>query len=508
MSAASSVAATTAANAAITAAGARRRGPGGLPGGGLRIGLALDATSCCAVDLRAPRTAPWERTLAPMPADAAAWPALADALRELAAARGAGGGELSVALLPPLAQLRRVELPPLRADEARRLLARNAARWFLGAREPQVTAVEPTRARGGAPVPVVAAAASVRLVEAVQQAAADAGFTVRTIVPAEAAWRAAAIALWPSLARGDGEVLVHQASRTTLLRLAAGRLVGLRQLRPGAADAGEVLAAVAERAADGPAGPSVSLGAFGLPAARQALGETLAGHGVAPALPATSWRELADSPARVAAAFAARGAGLELVPESLRVARRGRATRVTALLAGAALLLLVLAAGLELWGVRRELAAVQARRAELRPRVAAAMAAQSGVDGRLRQATALADAERGATRWTALLATLADHLPEDAYVVALRGRADSVVVEGLATSAADALAAVERAPGIAGVRTAAPVRTDLETDDGGERFTFVARLAPPVGPELPPAPPAARPARRPARPAPPAGATP
>ena len=497
----------TAANAAVTAAGARRRGPG-LPGGGLHVGLALDATSCCAVDLRAPRTAPWERALSPMSADAAAWPALADALRELAAARGAAGGELSVALLAPLAQLRRVELPPLRADEARRLLARNAARWFLGAREPQVTAVEPTRTRGGAPGPVVAAAASARLVEAVHQAAAEAGFAVRTIVPAEAAWRAAAIALWPSLARGDGEVLVHQASRTTLLRLAAGRLVGLRQLRAGAADAGEVLAALAERAADGPAGPSVSLGAFGLPAARHALGEALAGRGVSPALPATSWRELADSPARVAAAFAARGAGLELVPESLRVARRGRATRAAALLAGVALLLLVLAAGLELWGVRGELAAVRGRRAELRPRVAAAMASQTGVEERLGQATALAEAERGATRWTALLATLAEHLPEDAYVVALRGRADSVVVEGLATSAADALAAIERAPGIAGVRTAAPVRTDLETDEGGERFTFAARLAPPVGPELPPAPPAPRPTRRPARPAPAAGATP
>jgi len=377
-----------------------------------------------------------------------------------------------------------VELPPLRADELRRLLARNAPRWFLGAREPQVTAAETSAPRGAARS-VVAAAAAARLVDAVHAAAADAGWTVRTIVPAEAAWRAAAVALWPTLARGAGDVLVHQAERTSLLQLAAGRLVGLRHLRPGAADAADVLAALADRAAAGPAGRSVSLAALGEPRARAALASALGARGVTPALPATSWRELADSPSRLAAAFASRGAGLELLPEALRLARRGRASRATTLLAGAALLLLATAAALELWGVRRELAAVQARRADLRAQVADAAAERGDTERRLRQAADLAQAERGATRWTALLAVLAERLPEDAYVVAVRGRADSVVVEGLAGSAADALEAVERAPGIAGVRTAAPVRTDLEVDDGLERFTFAARLAPPVGPQAP-----------------------
>jgi Tfp pilus assembly protein PilN len=453
-----------------------------LPGTGLRVGLALDAAALCAVDLRAPRAAAWERAIAPLAADAAAWPALADALRELMAARGAHAGELSVALMPGLAQLRRVELPPLRADELRRLLARNAPRWFLGAREPQVTAAEVAPARGAAARPVVAAAASTRLVEAVHEAARQAGWTVRTIVPAEAAWRAAALALWPSLARGAGDVLVHQASRTSLLQLDAGRLVGLRHLRPGVADAGQVRDALAERAASGPAGPSVSLAALGEPERRAELSRALAAHGVTPALPATSWRELADAPARLAAAFAARGAGLELVPESLRVARRGRASRTTGLLLGVALLLLAVAAALELWGVRRELAAVQGRRAELRARVAGVAAERAATERRLRQAADLAGAERGATRWTALFAVLAEHLPEDAYVVAVRGQADSVVVEGLAASAASALEAVERAPGVAGVRTAAPVRADLDAAEGAERFTFAARLAPPVGP--------------------------
>jgi hypothetical protein len=88
-----------------------------------------------------------------------------------------------------------------------------------------------------------------------------------------------------------------------------------------------------------------------------------------------------------------------------------------------------------------------------------------------------------------VLATFGERLPDDAYLVALRGQGDSVTVEGLAGSAADAVDAVAGAPGIAGVRTAAPVRPDLATEGGEERFTLAARLAPPIGPVAPPAPP-------------------
>ncbi|HEU4628956.1 MAG TPA: PilN domain-containing protein [Gemmatimonadaceae bacterium] len=458
------------------------------------LGVALGPEELVGVNLRAASTtgaaaAPWRHPLTPLPAEGSDWPALTAALRALAAWAGVDGGELSVALLPPLAQLATVELPPLRANELRRLVARNAPRYFLGAREPQVVAVElPTRAARGAPAAVTVAAAPARLVDAIHRAAGAAGFTVRTTVPAEAAWRAAALAFWPSLERGVGDVLVHQERRTDLLQLDGGRLVGLRRLRAGDADAAHVRDAVAARAAPGPGGPRIALGAFGDPAGRAALARALAALELQPAPPPPRWREAGDDAALVAATFAARGAGLELVPDALRLARRGRASYLTRLLVAAALLLVVAAGALELWGVRRELAAVEAQRAALRARVGRAAARRVAAERSVAQLAELAALERGATHWPAVLAMLAERLPDDAWLTALRGTGDSVVIEGLAGSAATVFDAVAAAPGVAGVRTAAPVRPDLEEASGTERFTLAVRLAPPLAAPPPPAP--------------------
>ncbi|HEX6631059.1 MAG TPA: hypothetical protein VF048_08205 [Gemmatimonadaceae bacterium] len=461
--------------------------------GAAQLAVALDAAQLVCVNLRAPGAPARRVALAPWPAEGGDWPALADALRAVAPAAGTGG-EVSVALLAPLAQVATVELPPLRADELRRLVARNAPRYFLGAREPQVVAVEPVAARAtrGAPAPVTAAAAPARLVEAIHRATGDAGFTIRTIVPAEAAWRAAALAFWPSLERGTGDVLVHHDDRTELLQLRDGRLAGLRRLRAGEADAERVRDAVAARAAEGPDGPRVAVGAFGAPGPRAALGQALRALELDPAAPPPRWREAGDDAAVVAATFAARGAGLELLPESQRVARRGRASRVTRILAIVAVLLVLLAALLELWGLRRELAAVEAQRAALHTRVSGAAARRADAERAMAQLAELAALERDATHWPAVLAMLGERLPDDAYLVQLHGQGDSVVVEGLAGTAAGVFDALGGAPGVAGVRTAAPVRPDLEEAGGLERFTLALRLAPPLAAVRAPAPPSGR----------------
>ena len=45
---------------------------------------------------------------------------------------------VTVALLPPLVELRRISLPRLQPDEHRRVIARDVGRYFMGAREPQI----------------------------------------------------------------------------------------------------------------------------------------------------------------------------------------------------------------------------------------------------------------------------------------------------------------------------------------------------------------------------------
>jgi len=127
-----------------------------------RIGIALSATSVCAFDSRLRgEGGSWRVALEPPPNGGVAWPALVDALKQLATALNSSGGELAVALMPPLTELRQIELPPLDEDSMQRLLARNASRYFIGARAAQVIgAVRPADRTETEAAPVIAAAAS------------------------------------------------------------------------------------------------------------------------------------------------------------------------------------------------------------------------------------------------------------------------------------------------------------------------------------------------------------
>src|SRR5204863_6679862 len=92
----------------------------------------------------------------------------------------------------------------------------------------------------------LAAAAPARLVAAIHEAASACGCTVTAIVPAEAAWAATAVRLWPVLRRGRAHVLVCHGDRTDLLELADEQLTGVQRFRPGAHDAALVAEAIRE----------------------------------------------------------------------------------------------------------------------------------------------------------------------------------------------------------------------------------------------------------------------
>src|SRR5204863_74448 len=82
------------------------------------------------------------------------------AFGELKTTTALSRASVTVALVPPLVELRRLSLPRLRDEERRRVLTRDAARYFVGAQEPQVIGTEVLPAAGA---PVLAAAASLVL---------------------------------------------------------------------------------------------------------------------------------------------------------------------------------------------------------------------------------------------------------------------------------------------------------------------------------------------------------
>jgi hypothetical protein len=90
---------------------------------------------------------------------------------------------VSVALVPPLVRVRHIALPPLREAERRRVLERDAGRYFVGLGEPHIVG-SVALTRRTIPVSVFAAAAPARLIEEIEAAVAAAGWVLAAIVPA------------------------------------------------------------------------------------------------------------------------------------------------------------------------------------------------------------------------------------------------------------------------------------------------------------------------------------
>lgn len=438
---------------------------------GQHLSAALSATELIVTRRHAGRADVSRVALDAGPGDHGTWPELAAALRALAQAEG--GGEIALALLPPLIDVSRLELPPLDDADLIQLLSRNAGRYFVAARGAQVVGVTQQRGRRGGPSIVVAATAATRVVAAIDAAARETGWSVTAVTPAEAAWAAAAVAIWPAFARDGAQVLVHDSERTMLLELHGGRLAGVRRFRAGAADAELIADAIA--ATDG--ARASAIGAFGVQASRQELSRALSARGIS-ARPATGpWSEYSGTPVLLAAAFAAESSGPLLLNEQARAARRAQARRATLAVAVAAAILLLLAAAVTMWGVRRELRQVRAERAAVHPQVAATLVGRSTVEDAYRRLAALTAAQRSAPRWAPVLAGMSELLPDDAFLTAFRTRGDSVTIDGMAARAARVFDAVHGSELLAGVRAPAPVRR--EAPDGGdplERFSLAGTL--------------------------------
>ena len=121
----------------------------------------------------------------------------------------------SIALLPPFVDVRRVRLPPMRSADRERVLERDAARHFVGVREPQVVA---TDAR-------LAVAAPARLVAEIEAAVAAVGWELGILTPAHVAW---------ALSLPDGRHAISLCGSTAgeWISVAGSRITDRGRLRP------------------------------------------------------------------------------------------------------------------------------------------------------------------------------------------------------------------------------------------------------------------------------------
>ena len=406
---------------------------------------------------------------------ASTWPDLEDALRNLREELAPEGGSLAIALLPPLVRLRRLDLPPLTDAETRGVIERGASKYFTGVREPQVAGVARVMHRLRRSGSVTAAAAPARLVNAVLEAARAAGWNVTSVRPAHAAWIAGARAQWSQLGGEVAQLAILRDDATELLRVEHGTIAGVRQFGGIATRVDQLVDAVIE--SSGKAAP-LPLLTIGPEERRRLLVGPLADRGIQLGDRAAKWRAMSESPEAMAAVFAHEARELDLLPPQAHAQRDATSRRRTLQLGAAAVIFLLIGAAAQLWDVRRELASVQARRAEIRGAVNGASEARARIESLQRRLTALEPFEADATRWSAVLAEVASHLPRDAYLVDIRATRDSMVLEGIAARAAGVFDRLSRAPSIASVRPAGSIRRDV-TEAGAtiERFSLAAQLA-------------------------------
>ncbi len=373
--------------------------------------------------------------------------------------------QIHLRLLPPLADIRLVELPPLREEEIAAVLRRDVARYFLGGVGPQVVGVH-TRKRGsngGGSQPVLVAAASLSLLEAAWEASVQIGWSLESVGPAHGAWLSAAGDPGSNARRA---VIAIEGSAAYVIRLEGGMATAVRQVP--ASD----LVGVANALGDGP-GKVLVLGPDGVE--QELTGPTSAAGWVVD--PAPRGAAGPSDPLEIAAMWAGRGV-LELVPPTLAAQRDSRRRRIAARLGIAAAALLVAAGGANVWGTYRKLDAVRAERLEIADRVQPLILARDSLQQLNDRIQAREDLWANTPRWTPVLVELASLLPRDSYLTALFASGDTIEMEAAGSRAGEAIQALRAAGLFQDVRLQGVVERELENGDiVVERFRVSARLA-------------------------------
>jgi Tfp pilus assembly protein PilN len=313
-------------------------------------------------------------------------------------------------------------------------------------------------------MPVLAAAAHLALLERARVALEDVGWSPASLSAAQGGWLTASAGSKGSPPRAVIAVL----GETAYLHLMDGpNPVGIRQLPA------QEVGAIQEALGDG----SGRILVLASPQSFDAMKEALAGTGWSLSRDPQGWAGAEES-----AAARADGSLLELVPPSLAEERRERSRKRAFQFMAVAAVLILTAAAVQAWGVHRELEAVEARRAEIRPEVAPLLATRDSLNRLTAQVEAIEELEAGTPLWTRSLVELAAVLPGDTYLTALYASGDTIELEAAGAKAGEAIQALRESGLFAEVRLQGIVERELdEGETVEERFRLWALLPPSGG---------------------------
>jgi len=377
----------------------------------------------------------WETTLPAGPT--------ADAIREATSevnrfARSSKGASVYLALLPPLVQMRRIELPWMSEEDYRLAVTTNAQRYFLGIRQTAVCGIAATgERRRGTSVPLVAFAANSELIENLSTGFASIGWPIDRIVPGQEAWASSVLQAHPSARRSLVSIAVRLPRELNMFEVDAGSLQRVRRFRSAATF------------------PAAERG-------RQRF--TLGGNED-------------RSVAMVAAAGARVSRRGELIPDTLRRVRAEHQRQISALAVAFVCINLLAAAIAYRWRLERQLTHIVARRSAIQSTVKQAVTLRDSAELLVERIRMIAELEAAAPRWSAVLSRIAIALPEDAQLESVRTESDSVTIEGQAQDASRVLSALKGTPGLNAIRSTSSILRELGTDQMPvERWRFSMRV--------------------------------
>jgi hypothetical protein len=427
-----------------------------------------------------------ERTLAAGPAEGG-WPELLEALRGFLETFG-GATEVSIALDRSLGRARTITVPRLPREELRGLVTRHARRYFLSAADQSYADAVPERSgRRGTTVRALATCAEAAAVEAVLGAVKQAGLCCVAVTPASCALAEAVRSLVPASRHAPVVIAVHSEGWQEGIAMRGRTILAVE---PWAGAEHSDLAVSAARLADSAFGPAPERGPFSVVplvgAHREPAAAVLAGAAI------SLLRLPPVMDGQDAAALAAFGATLsggdtpQLLPARIwqkrEQAERMRALLLAVVVAGA----VTLAGVAHLWGLRRELAAVEGERRAHAEAVETALAIEREIHAVQARLEAVRRAEAGVSRWSRVLVSVAQTLPDSAFLVAFAVESTRVRLDGVAPAAASVAGALSQSSLLRDVTLVSAFRSPGAEDV--ERFALtlaVQQGSPAVAPAPP-----------------------
>ena len=427
-----------------------------------------------------------ERPLAAGPAEGG-WPELLEALRGFLETFG-GATEVSIALDRSLGRARTITVPRLPREELRGLVTRHARRYFLSAADPSYADAVPERSgRRGTTVRALATCAEAAAVEAVLGAVKEAGLRCVAVTPASCALAEAVRSLVPASRRAPVVIAVHSEGWQEGIAMRGRTILAVE---PWAGAEHSDLAASAARLADSAFGPDPERGPLSVVPLVGAPWEPTAAGFAGAAISSLRLPPAMDG--QDAAALAAFGATLvgadtpQLLPariwQKTEQAERMRALLLAVVVAGA----VTLAGVAHLWGLRRELAAVADERRAHAEAVETALAIEREIHTAQSRLEAVRRAEAGVSRWSRVLVSVAQTLPDSAFLVAFAVESTRVRLDGVAPAASSVAGALSHSSLLRDVTLVSAFRSPGTEDV--ERFALTLAVQP-GSPAAAPAPP-------------------